>query len=155
MIYKWKDSNYKIDAQLVGEELERIEKEYGVIDPYVLVEIAKHEDSILHNGFFDWNKENAAQNWNLFQARQLLRHITVIIIDKNEIEHNEIAYVNVKTIEVNGYQSTSVAMKIETSKDYVLSQAKKEMIFFRNKWRHLNELAKIISEIDSFLEQEL
>ena len=66
-------------AQKYGEELNAIaEKNEGKIKPQDVIERAKVKSSALHD-YFDWNNDTAAEKHRLWQARNLINHITVVI----------------------------------------------------------------------------
>ena len=79
--YKWKYSpsqNSGISAQVVGKELERLEKKYsGALLPSTIVKEATPKKSKLHD-CFEWNNKKAGDAHRITQARELLRKIVVV-----------------------------------------------------------------------------
>ena len=74
--FKWKNGFYSngTDAQKIGEELEFIERQ-GNIMPEHIVEYAKrHKESELYK-YFEWDNEEASNNWRLQQARTIICNI--------------------------------------------------------------------------------
>jgi len=76
----WVVSNKK--AQPYGEELHRLaEKAGGKLTPHHVVKKAKSKRSPLHD-YFEWNDSKAAIEYRVFQARQLMGAIEIVIGNK-------------------------------------------------------------------------
>ena len=67
-----------VDAQTVGEELERIAAETGGVTPQAVVESAKPADAPLHP-CFTWDDEKAADLYRQGEARTLVRSVEIIV----------------------------------------------------------------------------
>lgn len=97
----------KIEAQVVGEELDRIHKEHGALKPTSVVDEARPEEAALHP-CFEWNDSVAAEEWRLHTARNLIRSVQVITPDNEQ----EPVYVSVNTEnKEREYQPVSVVVK--------------------------------------------
>jgi hypothetical protein len=69
----------KKKAQIYGECLKKIEERNNrTIDPIDVVNEARKRNNPLHS-FFDWDDTKAAEKYRLWQARNLINHITVEI----------------------------------------------------------------------------
>ena len=68
---------YSIDAETAGKELARIQKEHGVTTPGAVVDASRPEDAPLHP-VFEWRDEVAAEGYRKWQARMLIKSVTVI-----------------------------------------------------------------------------
>lgn len=68
---------YSIDAETAGKELARIQKEHGVTTPSAVVEASRPEDAPLHP-VFEWRDDVAAEGYRKWQARMLIKSVTVI-----------------------------------------------------------------------------
>lgn len=66
------------DAEKIGPELERLEKE-GKTAPADIVKSARSNKSVLHQ-YFEWDDAKAAEQHRLHRARLLVNHIEVEII---------------------------------------------------------------------------
>ena len=66
-----------LTAQAVGEELERIEMAADGLTPPAVVEASRPEDALLHD-HFTWHDPEAAHQWRLQEARQIINCVTVI-----------------------------------------------------------------------------
>jgi hypothetical protein len=90
-----------IDAQIVGDELSRIEAAHGVIDPHQVLNQSRPIDAPLH-GCFEWNDGVAAEKWRLEQSRNLIRSVEII---ESNTAAPVIGFVNVQS--KGGYVSAS------------------------------------------------
>ena len=73
-----------VRANVIGRELERIRvSNSGRLSVDAVVKAAKKRDSPIH-GVFVWDMKSAAEaNWK-WQARHLIREITVVYVDREE-----------------------------------------------------------------------
>ena len=127
----------------VYKELEKVSADKGV-SPRDLVEVSRPEDALLHKQF-NWNDTKAAEEWRIFQARQLLRTITI------EHEGQVVKqYYNV-IIKLNGgktqkYYRLETVMSSEELKEKVLVQMLRELRSFKEKYRNHKEIYELIDE---------
>lgn len=75
--YKQNRSVTGLDAQDVGEELERIREVRGELTPPVIVNESEPEAAVLHH-VFEWNNDTAAHEYRLYQARNIVNTVTVV-----------------------------------------------------------------------------
>ena len=147
MQYEWHGFSYKVNAQVVGEEIERLEQKNGKVTPAEMVKEAKPKKSPLHN-LFEWDDKKAADAYRLQTARQVLCALYVVNPDRPK----ERAFVNVE-LRAETRQGTFVnvnaAMTDEITRDIVLQNAISELKAFKNKYKRLSELAKVFEAIDS------
>ncbi len=66
------------DRELVAQKLAEISGKYGRLTPDIVVMEAKDPDSILHN-LFEWDDAEAGHQHRLFQARQIITSVRVVI----------------------------------------------------------------------------
>lgn len=66
-----------VDAQTVGEELERLNDAHGELTATLVVDAARPEDAPLHPAF-EWNDHDAAELYRQHQARGMIRSIQVV-----------------------------------------------------------------------------
>lgn len=71
------------EAQVIGETLETLKDSDGHILTRNVLESAKSEESPLHK-HFEWDQTEAAQQFNLHQARSLLNSIVEIVVVAEE-----------------------------------------------------------------------
>lgn len=62
------------DAQIIGRTLERL----GEFAPKDVVDAARPVSSPIHK-FFEWNDSIAAEKFRLFQARNMVNHVQIVI----------------------------------------------------------------------------
>lgn len=137
------------DRSLVLEELSFIEKRDGVVTPEAVVEFAKDETTQLH-GQFNWDDGEAAHQWRLFQARQVIRAMVTILPNGNEDVVTK-AYVHIVETSRNptGYIEVRKVLSDEEYRKQMLNTAHRELKTFRKKYAHLKELAALFDVIDS------
>jgi hypothetical protein len=101
------------DKDLIAEKLAQIAKRNGGrLTPDLVVSEARDPDSVLHN-LFEWDDEEAAHQHRLFQARQIITSVRVVITTENrkistvyyvrdpEAESNEQGYVSIDKLKNN------------------------------------------------------
>lgn len=92
-----------VTAQVVGEEIEAIRQQDGIVLTEKVVAVAKDKSSPLHSAF-EWNNSKAGHQYRLIQARQMINAVEVVYE-----ESTEPAFVHVQIDKQNYYQSASVA----------------------------------------------
>lgn len=96
-----------VEADDLGTELERIDQEYGEIQPSVVVSEAKPKRSVLHP-VFEWDDTKAAEQHRLWQARHLVRSVQIVVSDGEPIP----AFYHVEIEDGGGaYRTASVVMQ--------------------------------------------
>ncbi len=96
-----------VEAQVAGDELERIRKANGdQLNPKQVVEVARPSDAPLHAAF-TWDDTGAAERWRLHEARHLIRSVRVLVVGSK----TEPAFVHVRVEDAQYYQATRVAMR--------------------------------------------
>lgn len=84
MIYKFKNPIGSLDANAVGNELERIREEHsGHLKTEDVVREAVDPASPLHTAF-NWDDQSAAYQYRVWQARQLIRNVQIVFEDGGE-----------------------------------------------------------------------
>jgi len=151
MIYKWKTGSHHspdIDAQVAGEELERIRVRHnGRLENADVVDAAKDERSPLHPAF-EWDDETAAHAYRLDQAGNLIRAVDVVI-EKPSGEARPIrAFVSVKRDEDRSYTSVQHALSDVDLRAQVVAQAWAELEAWRKRHAELVEFAAVFATMD-------
>ena len=70
MVYQWKIPVAPVSAQTAGEELERLYRKHGKLDPADVVEESRDASAPLH-GCFEWNDAIAAEKYRVHHAAML------------------------------------------------------------------------------------
>lgn len=126
----------------VSRELKKLEKQDGLTAP-VIVDSARSPGSPLHE-FFEWDDEKASDHYRLQQARELIRSVTVQMVD---VEVPAYFNVTVTTGEEKKrrYFNYERVLKDEDLTNQVLEQAAQEARYFAEKYHHLKEAFQIIN----------
>ena len=123
--YYARDNRFsKKDAQIYGEELDRIRKQNkGKLRPVDVVKEAKNKNSPLHN-YFEWNDKKAGELYRLGQARQIISHICeVVIVEGDAIQQRsfhsvtsqkEKCYVNLESVFSNSNYRHQLLERLKT-----------------------------------------
>lgn len=151
MIYSWKEFGYRVNANTVGREFEKIEAEYGKVTNEYVVQSATPEDSPLHS-IFEWDDAVAGHKYRLSQATKLICNLNKEV--EGDLEPRKMtvrAYVDVSENSNGKFINTETAFRNADTKEIVLKRAKAELEMFKQKYKNLTELAGIIAEIDSFI----
>lgn len=144
MIYKIKSgARLPVSAQIAGEECARLESE-GRLTPRNLVDENRPEDAPLHK-CFEWNDSVAAEKWRETQAVYIIRSVEVTVEQSTEPTR---AFVVTVSDEKHEYQSIGHVLRMADSREYLLEQAKRDLLSFRRKYQTLHELSEIFEAID-------
>lgn len=159
MVYKYSGFNFKLPAQTVGEKLEEVERKYGSVTSANFLNESRPEDSSTHS-LFEWDDSIAAEEWRLHTAKKIIGSVKIVVPTPTNPEQSVIvrAWVN-KEVDDNrtkaAYVSFSRAMDMGQENTYraiVISNAKRELAEFANKYRTYVEFAGVIAEIDKLKE---
>lgn len=128
------------------QELKRIAKKHGgVINPLDVVAAARNPKSPLHPKF-TWDDSEAASQYRIWQARQLIR-VVVTIIPRTET--TERVWVSLTSDRGNGgYRALVDVLSDDEMRAQLLTEAKAEFAVFRAKFGRLAELAKVFQAFD-------
>lgn len=147
--YSWKGSGYSADAQLVGEELEKLEFA-GEVTPDEVLKFAKNNvDSELYK-CFEWDDKICGEKYRKLQASNILTCISVKIKEK-PTEKTRV-YLSVKTELDNKrvFKNIKEVLKNDTEYQQVIDKCKKELDNCVEKYQKLlekDDLKDIIFEI--------
>lgn len=148
MIYKFRSGSFlKGDAQAVGERLVQIRKTRGQLTPPDVVQEAKRESSVLHP-YFEWNKDAAAYEWWLQQARHLIACVVIVEDDDHELKRPIRAFVNLSADGESSYENTIEVMSDAALRERVLDALEADMERQREKLQAFSELAEVIEGIE-------
>lgn len=153
MVYKWKDgSRFRLPAQVVGEELERIgAANDGQVAPAEVVEAARPEEAPLHV-CFEWDDEVAAELYREDQARAIIRSVVFVErIGEDDPPRVVQAYVHVDTCGGDAcYLPTAIVMSDAELRDQVLADALALLRGVQRRFEHLGELREVFDAIEAF-----
>ena len=141
-----KGINMKNEA--IRFELESIaEANDGLLRAEDVVEFAKDEDTALHK-CFQWDDTEAAKQYRIIQARNVIRVSVVMTQEIAEPYRMAVSMVEDRTVPGGGYRMMKDVMTDDDMRKAFVAQAKRELDAWRNRYKHLNELAKIFAAID-------
>lgn len=135
-------------SEVIAAELSRIAAgNGGVLRPSDVVTAARPKSSPLH-GRFTWDDSEAAEQYRLLQARQIIR-VTVHMLPP-EFEQVEpcrvwVSLMNDRTKEDGGYRSLVNVLSDKELRGQLLSEALAEMESFTAKYRQLSELSEVFA----------
>lgn len=153
MVYQWKGRKYSVSANVVGKEVEKIEREQGQVTAKSFVEAARPEDSPLHK-LLEWDNTKAAESWRIQQASTIICCLSVVRTDTPEPTTVR-AYMNVADNADNPTRRTGSFINVEDAfadkekRALILRVAIRELQEFRHKYNTLTELANVFDAIDS------
>jgi len=117
----------------------------GVLNPEDVVEYARPKASPIHDKF-TWDNTKAANEYRLWQARQLIS--LVIVYEK--VEHKPIAIRHFHSLttdrsESGGYRRIVEILSNKTHRQQLLQDAMSELNVFETKYRSLTELSDVFA----------
>lgn len=139
--------------EVVGRELEKLEREHGGVSAERVVAAAKGKSHPLH-GFFDWTDKSAAHQYRLTQARHLIRCVIVTYEDVPKMTAPVRAYVTLGPPDADAvgdgddkrYLSTHTIMSDTELREQLVDQAMGEFHIWENRYNHLKALKGIFVE---------
>jgi hypothetical protein len=130
----------------IAAELQRIAKAHqGILQPAIVVKEAANPKSPLHD-YFEWADDEAAFQYRLWQARQLIR-VVVNVVGPTDAPPQPV-WVSLEEDRLKdggGYRMTVDVLSDPALRQQLLVQARKEMEQFAKKYRDLQELAEVFS----------
>lgn len=133
---------------VVALELSKISKaHHGHLHPEDVVEAARPANSPLHSKF-NWDDTDAAHQYRLWQARQLISITILTVVGKKTT-----MFVSLTTDRQSGggYRHVVDVLNDEQMTAQLLDDAKNEMQHFLLKYRRLAALAKVVAAMDEVL----
>ena len=148
MAYKYAGRKFGVSADVVGAELEKIEREKGKIEPQDLVDAARPESSDLHK-LFEWDDVKAGELYRRSQANVIIHSIVVDVTDTETYS----AFVNIREGSDEGqkmrgmYVNLNGALENEEQRQLLLRCALRELKIFQKKYSKLRELSEVFEAI--------
>lgn len=149
--YRWRRGAHVpagLKADLVAAEITAIEQQHGGLTPDLVVENARNEASAMHR-WFEWDDDEAAHQYRIQQARQILSSVTVVYVDGPRQSEPVQAFVSLRIEdEPRRYHSITAAMANPQTRDIVLDDARRALAAWRRKYEGFAELADLYKAID-------
>jgi hypothetical protein len=130
--------------EILTSELKSLELKNGSLTPKVVVDAAREKDHPLHN-YFEWNNTTAGEAYRLWQARQLIASVTVVIQGKKTPAYYNYQS-NVTSVEQTGYYSVDKVLSKDEIYKQVLESALSEIEYWQKKYGALKELRGLVNK---------
>jgi len=158
----------ELQETTVKDELFEIQRmNGGLLDPAQVVSYARDPETALH-GKFQWDDSKAAEEYRIWQARQVIRMELVVIRqgpsgkvsliadfdDRMDTDKRVRAFVSLpvdRRGDNRGYRDIASVLEDTALRENLLREAKNEMQLFRRKYGMLERLAKVFSAMDELL----
>ena len=152
--YEYVGRQFRVSADIVGAEMERIEARDGQVTSKSLLDAGRPEESVLHS-LFEWDDSKAAELYRLRQATEVITHIHIVIDEKPNTPYR--AYVNIQEssgqTERGRFINVRSAMENEETRRIVLNMAISEAKRFSQKYANYKELSEVFEAIDKVAER--
>lgn len=126
-------------------ELKRIASENGgLLQPEIVVNEARSKTSPLHSRF-TWDDGEAAHQYRIWQARQLIRVSVEVLAGTKETMDVFVSLSPDRERESGGYRVMTEVMSDSQLRAILLKDALEELEIFRDKYKKLKELAEVFS----------
>lgn len=153
----WKSgSRFASDAEAVYAEVTKVAKKHGGdATPELVVEMARNPKSAAHHDF-EWDDAIAAKQSREATARKMLRSFVEYREDVSTTTPQRVfEIVTTKATETqkprNVYRHIDDVMADPDARADLLGRALKDLIAFRNRFKHLQELAIVLRAVDEVL----
>jgi len=120
-------------AEKIGREIGRITKKHGCAKPEIVVDEASSPSNPLHT-YFTWDDSEAAHQWRITEARQIIRSVRIVRSDMPAQEQPVVrAFMNVNASDMEqaftgrGYIPMTRVLKSEDYKKQILNVAMSEL----------------------------
>lgn len=147
--YSWKNMYFNADAQLVGEELEKLELA-GEISADALLSYARNNPESETYKCFEWDDSVAGEKYRRFQATNVLTSISVKI--KEEPVKTQRVYFSVKTSSDDTRKFKNIKEVLKNDEEYqqIVDKARKDFVSCKEKYDELierDDLKDVIFEL--------
>lgn len=134
-----------VNAQALGEWLEDLRTEKGSLTPAIVVEAAKADPECPGHAAFEWDKDAAAEQHWLNQARRLITSIRVL---NTPMARPVTAFVTVKTPDHGRqYMPTIEAMSDDELRVRVLVEIRQALESIERRYAHFSEIGKLLENL--------
>lgn len=130
------------------------EQNDGVLQVDAVIAAARPNDSPLHSKF-TWDNTEAAHKWRQEQARALIRVTVKYLPQINDCVRVFVSLTTDQQAEGGGYRHLVSVMSNKEQREQLLEDAHADMERFRQKYRHLSELAEVIEAMTKAQRRQL
>jgi hypothetical protein len=141
------------ESKYLSELHEIMAQNGGMLRPEDVVSFAKNPTTALHSAF-TWEDDEAAHNWRLWQARQVIIRVSAVYPD-TEPETKYRAFVSLKADRYNdrGYRAMVDVLADGNLREVMLAEAMMDMQAFMQKYDTLKELAGVFAEMQKVVKR--
>ena len=117
-----------------------------------IVEIARDEDSVIHD-YFEWDDEVASEEYRKIQAGRMVRNFVLTKVENEDTKpvKTEFRLVEADSSRKNVYTPIKFFMQNKDEYARLLERAKIELDGIRRRYSNLIELETIIADIEELL----
>ncbi len=147
--YEWvKTRGYKIDAQLVGETVERIARDSGgLAPPRALWLEATPDEHPLHR-MFEWDNARAADGYRDDQARRIISSLRVLGPEEDDTAPAFLHYrVILEDGVAEGYMHSPAIRADGPERAFAVKEALDSLTELEQRYKSLNELSSVWAAI--------
>jgi hypothetical protein len=150
-VYQWKPrTDFGIDAQVAGEELEKIRgHNSGDLTPEMVITAATSKKSPLHS-LFEWDDAKAGHQYRLQQAGLLIRSVVVTIVGDGPTRSGPLK-VNVRRQPSRGGTAAAKVIPPEELHRQRVERGWSELEEWHMKYAVLSEFAGVAAALHGFL----
>jgi hypothetical protein len=140
-----RSANIKRELRIIAR------KHHGLLRPVDVVEYASNPKTALHD-CFTWDDTEAAQQYRLWQARQIIRVRVQVIPQHTEPVKVWVSMKDDRYREGGGYRGLVPVMSDQTRKTQLVAEALEDLKVWRRKYDTLKELSTLFEAVDEFIE---
>ena len=146
------NNNMTATKTTAAEAIRELAKKHGNVTAEIVLRAASKKNSPLHS-HFQWDDTRAARLYRLEQASELIRRIKVEYSISENRSVRVRAFHNVSNspdvINSKGvFVSLDTALSVQSYRDQLLDNCKRDMSAFRQKYAALTEAAGVIAAMD-------
>ncbi len=135
-------SRFKSDPKEAARIISDVQAEDRFAQASAVVDAARPTDSPIHEDF-EWDDAVAAEIHRADRARSMLRSLVITV----ENADPEPLFCHVRVDGDGGYMETRTALGAVEVREWLLSDARRDAKIFREKYKHLKEMAEVIASI--------
>jgi hypothetical protein len=164
MQIRWKNgSHVKGDPNLAFDLIKEHSAKYGGFTQEARRDMflsQKPKDAPFHD-VYEWNKTKAWEAYNIERSGYIARSIEVFEVDKANPDREIVMRAFVSCDETDDstsavrhlYRDAVEMMQSPEGRAILLASARRDIDVFKRKYAHLSEMARIIDEMDDFLDE--
>ena len=139
VLVSWRIPKYKATAEDAYKEISALSE----ITPQNVVDLARNEDSKIHNDF-EWDNDIAGEKYRLSQAREMIR--LLVFEQPKETGREPVRVLQIST-QKTVYKPVQMILQKQDEYQALLKRAKAELEAFVTRYKNLVELESIFEEI--------